>query len=900
MPRSNVAASDRVRVRPWHTLPARDVLHALGTPENGIDRAEAARRLQEDGPNLLQGKEGPSPAAIFLRQFRSPLIAILLVAAVIAFSVGKRFDVWIILGIVMVNALIGGGQELRAAGAIAALQKLTSPQAKVLREGEIHEVATSELVLGDVLVLSAGDRVGADARILSASELTVDESALTGESLPVVKSSDSLPGKEEAPLGDRVNMSYMNTVVTQGRGRAVVVATGMATEMGKIAQEVSETESTTPIQRRLAAFSRRLGGVIMGIVATVTAFGLLIGRPFSEMFSVALSLSVAAIPEGLPIVVSILLALGVRRMARRRALIRRLPAVEALGSTTVICSDKTGTLTRNEMTVRQIFTGDVLFEAEGEGYRPEGRILLDGHPLEQREGLRWLGACARLCNDSMLVEEAGDWQILGDPTEGALIVLSEKLNAHMEWDRVEEIPFSSERKWMATLNRIPEQEGVAFAKGAFDRLLPMARSWLDSEGRAHALDDPSRARWVAASEAMAGNALRVLALGMVRPLELTQGFCPDLMEGNLTLLGLVGMLDPPRPEAVEAIRICQEAGIRIVMITGDHRATAVAIASRMGILQGDPEQRAVEGGSLEPLSQEGLHELVTRTDVYARVNPFHKLAIVTALQQHGEIVAMTGDGVNDAPALAQADIGVAMGVSGTEVAKGASDMVLADDNFATIEAAVEEGRIIADNLRKVVRYLLTTSIGSIGTIAGALLLGMPLPLLALQILWINLVTDGVFDKALALERGEPDLMSRPPRDPKSPLLPGHVLRRMFLLGGWMVAGTLATYAWQLGEGESLDHARSMAFTTLVAFQWSSAFSFRSYDKSVLQLPPNPWMFGALGLAVLLQLLAIYHPFLQVVLSTVPLEPMEFVGALVIGSSLLLVSEARKAFLRRSR
>ncbi len=884
-----------VAIRPWHSLPAEEVMRALETPPDGLSTAEATRRLAEFGPNQLASKGGPPPWRVFLRQFQSPLIYILLIAAAVSFLVGKRFDVYVILGVVVINAMLGFIQEERAASALAALQRLTSPHAHVVREGEVHEVLATEVVPGDLLVLEAGDRVAADARLFKTAELVIDESALTGESVPVPKTPDPVPGGDEVPLGDRTGLAFMNSVVTAGRARAVVVATGMATEMGKIAEGLAGGPSETPIQRRLAAFSKRLGQLILLVVAAVFLVGLIQGRSVTEMFFVAISLAVSSIPEGLPIVVSVLFAIGVNRMARRKALIRRLPAVEALGSATVICSDKTGTLTRNEMTVREVSCGDDRFAVEGEGYRPVGRLLRAGRPVTvgDHDGLYWLAACARLCNDALLVEEeSGEWKVLGDPTEGALQVLGEKAGFKEDWERIGELPFSSERKWMATLNRTPEGGRVAFIKGATDRILSAARGWLDGEGVEHPADDAFRRRVEARAEELASEALRVLALGMIRDDGLIT-IHPEVFAERVTFLGLVGMIDPERPEAVAAVRTCQEAGIRVVMITGDHMTTGRAIARRLGIVAADAAEPGIDGVRLAAMSDRELEEAVGRTALYGRVAPEHKLRIVTALQRQGEIVAMTGDGVNDAPALSQADIGVSMGLAGTEVAKGASDMVLADDNFATIVAAVEEGRTIADNLHKVIHYLLTTSTAEILIIAVALLLGMPLPLAAVQILWVNLATDGLMDKALALEKPEPGLMSRPPAAANAPIVSAEAFRRMLLLGSVTALGTLGSYAWELWNGGTFRHAQTEAFTTLVAYQWFSAFAYRSERVPIWRLPMNWWMVGTLLVGVLLQTAAVYAPPLQLVLGTEALSLAEFADSALIAASVLVVSEAYK-------
>ncbi|HEY0848094.1 MAG TPA: HAD-IC family P-type ATPase [Noviherbaspirillum sp.] len=889
---SSVRQSASTNAR-WFSLSPDAVISSLDTTENGLDAEEAKRRLATHGPNQLAVKRARSRLAIFLDQFKSPLILILLVAAAIAFLMEKGLDVYVILAIVFINATLGYVLEQRAAGAIAALQRLTSPRARVMRGGRVEEIAASEVVAGDILVLESGDRVAADARIIHASELTIAEAELTGESLPVPKDSREIEGEAHLPLGDQVNMAFMSTAVVSGRGRAIVVATGMNTEVGKIASDVADASTETPVQRKLADFGRRLGIIIVLIIGTVLALGVALGHPFAEMFYVAVSLAVAAIPEGLPIVVSVLFAIGVTRMARRKAMIRRLPAVEGLGSATIICSDKTGTLTRNAMTVEQIGMGGQLLAVEGAGYAPSGRVLAGGSPVtaEQARGLYWLAACARLCNDSILEQADGEWRILGDPTEGALRVLSEKLQFHDDWDRVDEIPFSSERKWMATLNRAPDGELVAFAKGALERLLPMASHYQAVDGRILALDEETRAGLIDAGHGMAEQALRTLALGVVHGVDHAGALSADYLHGKLVLLGVVGMIDPPRPEAIPAVQACQSAGIRIAMITGDHRATAMAIARQLGILR--EHQIVTEASELERMTDDELENAVPRTAVYARVNPSHKMRIVKALQRKGAIVAMTGDGVNDAPALSQADIGIAMGITGTEVAKGAADMVLADDNFATIVAAVEEGRTISDNLRKVAEYLTATCVGNIATVAGSIVLGLPLPLTAVMLLWINLVATGVFDKPLALEQGDPDLMNRPPRSPGDPLITRAAFMRLMCMGLGMAAGTLAVFAWELSNGTPIEHARTEAFTVNATFQAFSAFAFRSAERPLYQLPPNRWLYGAALLALCIQLLAVYWEPLQLLLGTVPLAPWEFGIALAEGLILLLAAEIYK-------
>ena len=881
----------------WHGLAREEALAALDASGAGLSHAEAARRLALVGPNAIATEPPPAAWVVFLNQFRSPLIYVLLIAAVVSYFVGKHHDPFVILGVVVLNALIGFFQEWQAARSLEALKRLTAPQATVLRDGEPQSVAASTLVPGDVLLLEAGDRIGADARVLSASELWADEAALTGESVPAAKTHESVAADPGLALADRRNMVFMHTGITNGRGRAVVVATGMACQIGLIASAVAGITSESPLQRRMAAFGTRLGATVLGLIGLVVLIGVLNGVPLDEIFMMAIAMAVSGIPEGLPIVVTVLLAIGVSRMAKRRALVRHLPAVEALGGATVICTDKTGTLTRNEMTVERMFTAGEWLEVSGQGYAPFGEVRL-GQTAVTAGGarhLRWLAACASLCNNASLREQEGRWQVLGDPMEGALVVLARKLGFEEDWERVDEIPFSSERMWMATLHRPEGLPALGFLKGAPDRLFDLTSGWIDREGQVRPLDAAARLGFEEAAATMASQAYRVLALAAL-PREEGEGLAGDAIAGRAVLIGLVALLDPPRHEAGEAVAKCHRAGIQVKMITGDHLVTASAIASQLGILREGPVSlRTLDGAALERLSDTELAARIGDIDVIGRVDPLHKLRLVRALQAQGHVVAMTGDGINDAPALKAADIGVAMGINGTEVAKEASDMVLADDNFATIVAAVEEGRVIASNLAKVLQYLTSTCAGEIAIILVAIVVGLPLPLVAVQLLWINLVTDGLLDKTLALEKGEPGHMARPPRPPSAPLYPWTMLARLVPLAGTMALGTLAVFAWDLAQGASEEHARTMAFTTMVAFQWFAAFALRSLDRSLFAIGPlgNRWMLLALGAGLVLQLLALYWAPLQALLETVPLTAPEFGLAVLVASSVLLMSELAK-------
>ncbi len=890
-------AATGVAMRAWHTLEGAVLLEALDTPSAGLSTTEAARRLDEFGPNELRAAPPPRPMILFLRQFKSPIITVLAVVALVSLLLGEAVDAAVILGIVLLNSSIGFVQELRAQQAIQALVQMTSPHATVLRDGDEVEIPAREVVPGDLLRLSAGDRTAADGRILHASDLEIDESSLTGESVPSRKQAAPM-AEPSLPLADRRNMVFMNTSVTRGRGLALVVATGMATEMGKIAGSLA-CPTEDPLRRKMRLLSHRLGILVVILVAAVVVIGLARGFPFIDIFSYSLGMAASAIPEGLPLVVTMLLAVGVWRMARRNALIRNLPAIEALGAITAICTDKTGTLTRNMMTVRRVELLGRSYTVTGEGYCPAGELKPENErPAGPDPGLRSLLRAARHCNDADLRERNGVWEVQGDPTEGALLTLASKGGVTEEADRIAEITFSSERRWMATLNRMPDGRVVAYAKGAAERILSMAHGWLDAEGRVCNLGPEEREVVRRTADAMACNALRVLAFAYLPDLSMESEFEPPHLEGRLIFLGLTGMIDPPRPEAIAAIRTCHEAGIHVAMITGDHLETALAIAREMGLMA--PGREAITGAELERLADAALRERVPRIAVYARVDPEQKLRIVTGLQERGHLVAMTGDGVNDAPALARSDVGISMGLAGSEVAKEASDMVLADDNFATIVAAVAEGRRIGENLRKVLRYLFATSTGEAMTFTAAIVLGTPLPLLPIQIIWLNVITDGSFDKSLAMEPAESDLMQRPPRPARERLLSRDVVAPVLAVAPLMTLGTLMVFDWALDSGATLEKAQTMAFSTLAFFQWFSAFSLRSRTTPIGRLPMNPWMFLSLSISVILHLGVLYLPLLQGVFHTVALSARELGLTFAVASSLLILLEGRKLWRRRGR
>ena len=763
----------------WYQRETDDVLHELATSfELGLTSAEAERRLEQHGLNELQAAAHISPWHILFQQFKNVLIVILLIATLLSAFLGHGIEAVAIAVIVLFAVLLGFVQEFRAEKAIEALRQMAAPTATVLRDGEEVELPARDVVPGDVTFLRAGDKIPADVRLLEAINLQVEEAALTGESVPVEKQVAPIAGNDLA-LGDRRNMGYAGTVATYGRGRAVVVATGMKTEFGKIANMLQTIETgRTPLQENLDRVGAVLARAAFVIVGIIVALGLFRGQDFIEMLIFGVALAVAVVPEALPAVVTISLAIGVQRMVKRHALMRRLPAVETLGSTSIICSDKTGTLTKDEMTVRKVHVAGQMFDVSGAGYEPHGQFSTNGGAIQPAEPLKQLLRGAALASDAHIVhhEADGRWHVKGDPTEGALVVAAAKaglVKAELDrtYPRLEEIPFTSETKRMTTLHRMPEGL-VAYSKGAPEIILEDCTQLMTAEG-AQPLDDAGRAQLLETAQAMASQALRVLAVA-AKP-ETSIG----LAEHDMTYLGMLGMIDPPRPEAKAAIETCNEAGIKAVMITGDHPLTARAVATELGLLRNG---RVVTGAELEAMDDAQFEQQVEDIEVYARVSPAHKLRVVTALQNRNHIVAMTGDGVNDAPALKKADIGIAMGITGTDVTKEAAAMTLTDDNFASIVAAIEEGRGIFGNVKKYLMYLLSSNIGEIGLMAGATLLGLPLPLSAVQILSVNLATDGLPALALAVDPPETDLMKRKPRDSRTGIFTRPVVILM-LLGG---------------------------------------------------------------------------------------------------------------------
>lgn len=862
----------------------------------GLSSEAAAERLRQSGPNELPEEKPKALWRVFAAQFASPLIYLLFVAAMISLAMGHASDAAVILVVVLINALIGAVQEGRAEHSMTALRRLSAVKVRVVRDGREAIIEARELVAGDILLLSAGDQVGADARLLEAAALEATEAALTGESLPVLKNIEAVDA--EAGLGDRRNMIYSGTHLTAGRGRAVVVATGLQTEVGKIASLTATAEEPkTPLETRLRHFGNWLVGASMALFVLIIGFGLLREIPFVSIFMVAISQMVSVVPEGLPVAMTIALAVGMQRMARRGAIVRRLAAVETLGATSIICSDKTGTLTKNEMTVtRLLLPSGLQVEVTGAGYSPEGKLLAEGRELTAQDdaSLRALLEAIVLCNDANLVPpeaEEAHWRPLGDPTEAALLTVAlkgcvEPETLRREWPRRAEIPFDSSLKMMATQHGHGGKCRVLF-KGAPEKLLALCDgATLDAAG-VHET-----------SEKLAARALRVLAVAEVNdaPLDEEAGFEP--WRGRLRFLGLLGQMDPPREEVKTAVAECVAAGIRPVMVTGDHKATGLAIATELGIAK--PGDIAVDSAELKAMPEEELSASLESISVFARVQPEQKLRIVKAFQAKGQVVAMTGDGVNDAPALAAADVGVAMGITGTEVAKGAAKIVITDDNFATIVKAIEEGRLVYQNLKKVVLFLFATSIDEVSVLLLALLCGYPLPLAAVQILWINIVTEGMVTVNLILEGLEGDEMRRRPTPVNEPLFTRPMLERLLLMVSTSVAAVFGFFLWRQASGAPFALVQTETFTLIAVTQWFNVLNCRSATQSALSLDVlrNRWLAGGLILGNALHLLVIYTAPMNRIFHTVPI-PLADVAILgVIGSSVLWIEEIRKWLVRR--
>ena len=887
----------------WYRLDVAEAGEKLNTDlGRGLDTAEAEKRLEEYGPNALKESPGRSILSMFIDQLQEVLVIILIIAAVISGALGEWIDSLVITIIVVLNACLGVYQEHKAEEALKALKKMTTPIAKVFRGGEVYQVAVETLVPGDVVLLEAGDSLPADIRLVETVSLRTNEAALTGESVPVEKSVRALEqgDGEQVGVGDQHNMAFMGTTITSGRGKGLVITTGMETELGKIAQLLQETpQETTPLQKRLAELGKILGIAAFAIVAIVFVAGWLRGMDVLEIFMISISLAVAAVPEGLTAVVTIVLAMGVTRMSERNAVVRRLPAVETLGTVTVICSDKTGTLTKNEMTVTSIYTDGQLFGVSGIGYDPEG-VFLDASgekivPLANRN-IMWMLMGGVLDSDARLVEREDGWAIIGDPTEGALVVAAAKAglrqaDLEQEYPRLAEIPFDSGRKMMTTFYEIDDKR-YSYTKGAPDLLVARCTKIAKGSG-VESLTEEERQQLLDINTGLASKGERVLALAIREWPAVPENPQPADTETDLVFVGYCSMIDPARPEVKDAVDISKGAGIRTMMITGDHPATAVAIASDLGIWQeGDS---AITGQELQNMDEQELREAVTHTTVFARVSPEDKLDIVKALKSHNHVVSMTGDGVNDAPALKRADIGVSMGVTGTEVAKEASEMVLMDDNYASIVSAINEGRTIYSNIRKAVHYLLSCNVGEIVTIFTSILVGLGSPLTAIQILWINLVTDGLPALALGVEPPEKGVMDQPPRKADEGVMAGGIGINILWQGAMIGLLAFGIYILALSWGRTIPEAHTMTFATLALLQLVHSFNVRSNTKSVFQLgvTSNRYMVYAFLGSFTLQALVLFVPFLQQFFDTVPLRLTDWLVVLLFSFAPLVVVELVK-------
>ncbi|MEM2101948.1 MAG: HAD-IC family P-type ATPase [Candidatus Bathyarchaeia archaeon] len=896
----------------WHAQKVEEVFRNLGTSERGLTNAEAEKRLGEHGANELVEEKRMTKLALLIHQLKNPLIAVLFAAALISLLAGKTIDTLVVVIVIVFNTSIGFFQEYKAEAALQALKTMAAPEAEVIRNcpeaGGCLEmrVKTREIVPGDIILLDSGDKVPADIRIFEAINLEIDESMLTGESSPVRKTTEPL--SVELSVADRKNIAFSGTIVTQGRGKGVVIATGMKTEIGKIASLIKETEKAeTPIQKRTIDLSRKLGLFALFASGIVLAISLLRGFEFYETFLFALAAAVSAIPEGLPAVMTITLAVGVNRMAKRNAIIRKLQAVDTLGSATAICTDKTGTLTTNQMTVQRIFVDNRMVNVTGVGYAPEGHFEVEGKVIDlaKDKAVGLLLQIGALCNDSRLrhheIKEGFRWEIFGDPTEGALVVVAakaklEKNELEEKFPRVDEIPFNPKERYMATFHKTSEKSLSAYVKGAPETILEMCSEILEA-GETKKLTQQKREDLLKLSTQMASEALRVLAIAyQTIETEKVDYFKEELSHkrAKLVFVGLAGMIDPPRPEAKAAVQLCRSAGIKVVMATGDHVLTGEAIAKEVGILEAG--SRVLSGVDLDRMSDEELDSVIEQTSVFARVSPAHKYRIVESLRRKGHIVAMTGDGVNDAPALKAAEIGVAMGITGTDVTKETADMVLTDDNFATIVNAVEEGRVVFENIRKVVKYLIATNTGEIITILAALILlpGAPLIFTPVQILWVNLVTDGLLDVTLAMEPKEEDVMDQPPRKPTEKIINRNIMINTIYVGIFMMIGTLWVFSKEWSNGDII-RAQTLSFTALAMFQVFNSLNCRSRTKSVFKLGlfTNKYLFGAIAASVSLQVLATILPPFQVALGTIPLSIWDWLTIVLVSSSVFFADELRK-------
>ncbi len=871
-----------------------EVLSKLDSDQKGISSTQAKERLSQHGPNQLESPTKPSPLKIFIGKFKDYMVLVLIFAAIISFIAGETTNAYVILGIVVLVAIIGFVQEYKAEKAMEALREMVAPEADVIRDGQMSTIPAADLVPGDVVFLEAGDKVPADGRILEVTSLQVIESSLTGESMPVEKLVQTLP--EDMALADRKNMVFMGTIISQGNCRAIVTATGLGTELGRISGLMKQEQAEPPLKIKLQQLAKRQAFLVMVISAIVFILMFSRGLPVIDALIASIALAVAGIPEALPFIVTLALAFGTQAMAKKNAIIRRLPEVETLGSTTVICTDKTGTLTTGEMTLREIRTYRKI-EVTGAGYDPSGQFISQGAKLEPtEEDLARILKIGVHANNSAIERANGGWRVVGDPTEGALIVAAKKAGILDKTrdgsSRFIEYPFDSERMRMTTVDEVHREGYIVSMKGAPEVVLSHCTKTTTPNGT-KTLTDEDRRSILADADDMAENALRVLALAW-KPISNNDPVEVDCMESGLIFAGLTGMMDPPRKEVPEAIRVSKMAGIRTVMITGDHRLTARAIGRELGIGNGE----VIEGVQLDRMSSEDLREHIDDVSVFARVTAEHKVRIVEALKARGHIVAMTGDGVNDAPALTAADIGVAMGRTGTEVTKEASDMVIADDNFATIVSAIEEGRRIFDNIRKGTSYLLSVSFAELATIFFAVALGFPLPLLAAQILWINVVAEEFPAIGLALEPSHSDIMKRKPRDPKESMPSRPLMIYTLGIAAAIVAGTLGMYIITLQSNHDLSYARTVAFVGLGFFTVYNAYSSRSLQESVFRMNPlgNKTLLMGIAASILAILAVVYIPFMQFIFETRPLTSESWILILTTGLVVVLAAEVMKKIL----
>lgn len=876
----------------WYQLSIKEVFDKLKASEDGLTETDIKNRLSQYGPNRLAEEERISKLKILLDQFKSPLIYILIFAAAVTTILKEYIDTGVILIVVILNTIIGFIQEYKAEESVRALKKMVVPKARVLRSGKEKEINSEELVPGDIVLLASGAKVPADIRLFKTIELKIDEAMLTGESIPSEKTVHSIKEKDLTP-GDQKNMAFMGTIVVSGRAKGIVVETAGGSILGQIAQEVKKLSFTkTPLQEKIVKFAKIIGIIVFLSAGAIFLLGILKGLKAADMLITAVAATVATVPEGLPIVVTITMAIGISRMAKRNAIIRKLTAVETLGSTTVIGSDKTGTLTKNEMTVNALFDGEHVYTVTGTGYEPEGKILheMESVDLKTAKNLQMTLRIGLLCNESSIYQENGQFKVDGDPTEGALIVSAMKSGFDSEeekehYPQIAMIPFESERGYMATLHKHGSKK-LIFIKGAPEKLLDMCT-------QCAAADELRTTEILNHAHIFAKQGLRVLAMAYKEVSHDAVEISHHDVEGNLVFAGIQGMMDPPRPEVIDAIKNCKKAGIKVVMITGDHATTALAIAKMIGIIDGDG--KVLTGKEIERMSDDELFPKIKDIFIFARVSPEHKLRITQQLIRHGEIVAVTGDGVNDAPALKAAHIGVAMGKTGTDVAKEASDMIIVDDNFASIFNAVEEGRVVFENIRKVTFFLIPTGFAAVFSILMTMLLGIPIPYVPAQLLWINLVTNGLQDVALAFEPGEKGIITRPPRNPKEGIMSKLMIQRSIIVGLLISFGVVYSFVLALDNGASIEKARTIAVTTMVFFQFFQAWNARSETVSIfkISLISNPFLFYTMIAAFFAQLAFIYVPAFQWIFRTEPLTAQEWISIIMLSITVIFVVEIDK-------